>query len=64
LLGGEEEVPLLPVGQYGHRHALVEGVLEELAVGALALADLLDFDQDDRLSRWVAQGVIDSPGSQ
>ena len=44
LLGGEEEGPLLPVGKYGHRHALVEGVLEELAVGPLALADLLDLD--------------------
>jgi hypothetical protein len=63
LLGGEKEVPLLPVGQDGHRHAPVEGVLEELAVGPFALSHLLDLDQDDWLSWRVAEGVVSSSGA-
>jgi hypothetical protein len=63
LLGGEKEVPLLPVGQDGQWHALMEGVLEELAVRSLALPDLLDLDQYHWLSRWVAQRVVGSPST-
>jgi hypothetical protein len=42
----------------------VKGVLEELAVSALALPDLLDLDQYCWLSRRVTQRVIDPPCAQ
>jgi hypothetical protein len=57
-------VPLLSVGQDGHRHALVEGVLEKLVVGPLALPDLLDLYHDEGLARRVAQSVVHSTTAQ
>ncbi|WP_230370706.1 hypothetical protein [Paludibacterium denitrificans] len=58
LLGREEEIPLLTVGQDRHRDAGVKGVFEELPLGPVALSDLLDLDEGDRLAGGMAQGVI------
>jgi hypothetical protein len=45
LLAGKEKIPLAPVDQDRHGHAVMESVFEELALGAVALSNLLDLDE-------------------
>jgi hypothetical protein len=61
LLGRQVEVPLLPVGEYGHGNAGVESVLEKLTIRARAAARLLHFDEDDGAVTRVAERVIHTP---
>jgi hypothetical protein len=50
LLAGQEEVPFPAIGEDGHRHAVMEGVFEQLTLGPVALPNLFDLDEGDGLA--------------
>jgi len=59
LLARQKEVPLLAVSKNCERNALVKRILEELALGTLALPQLFDLDKGNWFAGGMAQGEID-----
>lgn len=64
LLAGKVKVPLAAIRQDRHRHAVVVGVFEQLTLRSVALANLLDLNEGDRLAWQAAQGEVDTPAAQ
>ena len=64
LLARQEEVPFPAVGEDRHGPPVMEGVFEQLTGGPVALPNLLDLDEGNRLARRAAQGVVDASTAQ